>query len=223
MITLHLLENSRALRIAWLLEELELDYEIVTYRRDRSSSAAPEALRRIHPLGKSPVVTDGDITIAESGAIVHHLCTAYGEGLLVPPPSTPGHLQYHYWLHAAEGTFMPVILVDFLASKIRAGVPFFVRPVARAIVGQLRKQYVLPNVSRLVALVESHLAEHKWFAGDDLSGADIQMSFPLQAIAGRIAGAGPHPAIDAYLGRIEQRPAYLRALERAGGFELLKG
>ena len=223
MITLHLLENSRALRIAWLLEELEQDYEIVTYRRGRATPAAPEELRRVHPLGKSPVVTDGDTTLAESGAIVHHLCTTYGEGLLVPPEGTPAHLQYHYWLHAAEGSFMPVILVDFLAGRIRSGAPFLVRPVARAIVGQLRKQYVRPNIERLVALAESHLAQHNWFAGDDLSGADIQMSFPLQAIAGRIGGAGPHDAIDAYLARIEQRPAYLRAVERAGGFALLKG
>jgi len=134
MITVHHLENSRSQRVLWLLEELGLPYEVRRYERDRKSMLAPPALREVHPLGKSPVITDGDITVAESGAIIEYLVERYGQGRLVPPAGTPERLRWRYWLHYAEGSLMPYLLMKLVFDQIeRAKMPFLVKPIAKAI------------------------------------------------------------------------------------------
>ena len=225
MIILHHLENSRSHRILWLLEELGLPYEILNYRRDPQTSLAPPQLTAVHPLGKSPVITDGGRTLAESGAIIEYLVETYGEGRLVPPPGSDGRLRYRYWLHYAEGSLMPILLLALVLRRIEtAPMPFFVRPVARGIAARVKDSFVGPNLDRHLAFVEQALSESPWFAGSELTGADIQMSFPLEAAAVRAGHrggySGDYPSIRGFLERIHARPAYRRALEKGGPFRL---
>ena len=222
MITVHHLENSRSQRILWLLEELGLEYEIERYQRDRETMLAPPALRAIHPLGKSPVVTDGAHTVAESGAIIEYLVERHGRGRLRPSPETDDYLQYRYWLHYAEGSAMPPLLLRLIFARIESGpMPFFARPIARAIAGKVRTAFIDPQIALHLDFQEAELARHEWFAGDEFTAADIQMSFPLEAAAAR-GGFGPQrPRLTAFLERIQARAAYQRALERGGPYSLL--
>lgn len=221
MITLHHLENSRSQRILWLLEELELPYEIRHYQRDPQTGLAPPELVSVHPLGKSPVITDSDRTLAESGAIIEYLVETYGDGRLVPPPGSQERLQYRYWLHYAEGSLMPYLLLALVLRRIEsAQMPFFVRPVARGIAGKVRASFVGPNLDRHLAFVEQALSDSSWFAGSELTGADIQMSFPLEAAAVRAERPDAYPNIRAFLDRVHARPAYRRALDKGGSFGL---
>ncbi|HUD96176.1 MAG TPA: glutathione S-transferase [Woeseiaceae bacterium] len=221
MVTLHHLENSRSQRILWLLEELEIPYEIKLYRRDPETSLAPPELIAVHPLGKSPVITDGDRTLAESGAIIEYLVENYGAGRMLPPPGSAEHLRYRYWLHYAEGSLMPFLLLSLLVRRIEnAPVAFFVRPIARGIAGKLKDTFVKPNIDRHLAFLEQALAESPWFAGPDISGADVQMSFPLEAAAVRTDMVKYYPNLNSWLERIRSRPAYQRALAKGGPFKL---
>jgi glutathione S-transferase len=139
MIVLHHLNNSRSQRILWLLEELGVEYEVKRYQRDAKTMLAPPALRAVHPLGKSPVLTDGDLTLAESGAIIEYLVERYGEGRFIPAAGTPERLRYTFWLHYAEGSAMPPLLMALVFHRIEtAPMPFFVRPIARSIVKKVR-------------------------------------------------------------------------------------
>lgn len=221
MITLHLLENSRAQRVAWLLEEMGTAYEVVSYARDRGTLLAPAALREIHPLGKSPVITDGDTTVAESGAIIDYLVRTYGDGRFVPDTDSPDYIQYQYWMHAAEGSLMPVLLMSLVTMRMRKKAPLLIRPFANMIAGELQKRYVAPNLKSLLAFMDDHLSRNEWFAGRELTGADIQMGYPLQAIESRVGFGPEQPHLAAYVEKIKQRPAYQRALKRTGGLESL--
>ena len=183
MLTVHHLNNSRSQRVLWLLEELEVPYEIVRYERDRKTMLAPPELQKIHPLGKSPVVTDGGKTVAESGAILEYLVETYGNGRLAPARDTPDFERYRYFLHYAEGSLMPLLLMKLVTGKIRQA-PFVVRPIAKAIAGKIDGGFVDPNLARHVTFVDGELAGRDWFAGE-LSAADCQMLFPMQAIAAR--------------------------------------
>jgi len=219
MITVHHLNNSRSQRVLWLLEELGLPYEIKHYQRDAATMLAPAALRKVHPLGKSPVITDGDTTVAESGAIVEYLVEHHGNGRLVPPPGTPERLRYTYWLHFAEGSAMPPLLLKLVCEKVASSpMPFFVKPIARGISAKVLSSFVEPNLNRQFAFMESELAHNAWFAGDTFSAADIQMSFALEAAAQRAGLDARHPHLKAFLGRIHARPAYVSALERGGPY-----
>ncbi len=220
MLTLHHLENSRSQRILWLLEELEVAYEIKRYARDPKTKLAPPELEAIHPLGKSPVITDGDIVVAESGAIIEYLVKNHGNGKLKPADDTEAGRLFTYWLHFAEGSFMPFMVLTLILHRIEtAKVPFFVKPIAKGIADEVRKGYVGPNVKRSLTFIEAHLGKHTWFCGDEMTAADMQMSFPLQAAAGR--GMSGHPNITAFLKRIEALPAYKRAIEKGGPFDPL--
>jgi glutathione S-transferase len=222
MITLHHLENSRSQRILWLLEELGIDYEFRRYERDPETSLAPPELENIHPLGKSPVVTDGDSTLAESGAIIEYLVDNYGDGRLRPAPDSPEYLDYRYWLHYAEGSFMPLMIVSLILSRIEAArMPFFAKPIARGIVAKVRAGYLDDNVSRHLGFMQATLATRKWFAGDELTAADIQMSFAVEAAEVRADLGNAYPALAEFLERIRTLPAYRRALEKGGPYELL--
>jgi glutathione S-transferase len=222
MITVHHLNNSRSQRVLWLLEELGLEYEIKRYERDKKTMLAPAALKKVHPLGKSPVITDGNVTVAESGAIVEYLVEKFGEGRLVPPPGTPAKLRYTYWLHYAEGSLMPPLLMKLVFKRVeKAPMPFFVRPVARAIAKGAGTSFIDPQIKLHLGYIEEELGKHAWFAGKDFTAADIQMSFPLEAAAARGGLDAQWPKLTAFLERIHARPAYQRALERGGKYELL--
>ena len=219
MLTVHHLENSRSQRVLWLLEELGLPYEIEKYQRDPKTMLAPPALAKVHPLGKSPVVTDGALTVAESGAIVEYLVERYGKGRLIPPAGSPERLRYTYWLHFAEGTAMPPLLLKLIFDRVATSpMPFFVRPIARGIADKVQALLVAPNLRRHHDFMEAELKRSEWFAGDDFSAADIQMSFPLEAAAQRAGLDARWPLLTAYLQRIRARPAYRRALERGGPY-----
>lgn len=218
MIILHHLNNSRSQRILWMLEELKLDYEIKRYQRDPVTNLAPQSLKDVHPLGKSPVITDGDITVAESGAIIDYLSRQYGQETMVPQANSEAYRDYSYWLHFAEGTLMPPMVAKLVLDKVRAKAkPFFVKFIANKIADKVMGGYYGPNITANMAFIESHLAGHQWFAGDTFSGADIQMSFPLEASASR--GITGYPNIAHYVERIHARPAYQQALVRGGQYD----
>ena len=219
MLTVHHLENSRSQRVLWLLEELGLPYEIEKYQRDPKTMLAPPALAKVHPLGKSPVVTDGALTVAESGAIVEYLVERYGKGRLIPPAGSPERLRYSYWLHFAEGTAMPPLLLKLIFDRVATSpMPFFVRPIARGIADKVQAMLVAPNLRRHHDFMEAELKRSEWFAGDDFSAADIQMSFPLEAAAQRAGLNASRPKLMAFLKKIHARPAYKKALERGGPY-----
>ena len=219
MITVHHLNNSRSQRVLWLLEELGLPYEIKHYQRDPVTMLAPEALRQVHALGKSPVITDGDATVAESGAIIEYLVGQHGHGKLVPAPGTPERLRYTYWLHFAEGSAMSPLLMKLVFDKVASSpMPFFAKPIARAISSKVLSSLVTPNLERQLDFMEAELGRTPWFVGNDFSAADIQMSFPLEAAAQRAGLNASRPKLMAFLKRIHARPAYKKALERGGPY-----
>jgi glutathione S-transferase len=220
MIVVHHLNNSRSQRVLWLLEELELPYEIQHYQRDAKTMLAPPALREVHPLGKSPVISDGDTVVAESGAIVEYLVGHYGQGRLVPAEGTPERLLYTYFLHYAEGSAMPPLLMKLVFDKIASTpVPFFVKPVVKAIVGKVMDGFVGPQIKTHLDFLEGELARRPWFAGKEFSAADVQMSFPVEAAAQRAGLDAGRPKLMAWLKRIHARPAYRRALKRGGPYD----
>jgi glutathione S-transferase len=219
MLTVHHLDNSRSQRVLWLLEELELPYEIKFYRRDPQTMLAPPELVAVHPLGKSPVLTDGDITVAESGAIIEFVIDRYGAGRLVPPPGTPERRRWTYWLHFAEGSAMSPLLLKLIFDRIRTSpMPFFVKPIARAIADKVEAGFIRPNLTRQLDFMEAELRQRPWFAGNDFSAADIQMGFPVEAAAARAGLDASRPRLMDFLQRIHARPAYRRALERGGPY-----
>jgi glutathione S-transferase len=225
MIVVHHLNNSRSQRVLWLLEELGVPYEVKRYERDKKTMLAPPELKAVHPLGKSPVVTDGDRTLAESGAVVEYLVERYGEGRLIPPAGTAERLRYTYWLHYAEGSAMPPLLLKLIFDRLEsAPMPFFVKPIARSIAREVKSSFVEPQLETHLGYMESELGKAPWFAGDSFSAADIQMSFPLEAAqsrAGLTQASRPH--LFDFLARIHARPAYRRALDKGGSYDLVSG
>ncbi|MCC2957973.1 glutathione S-transferase [Massilia sp. IC2-477] len=220
MIVVHHLNNSRSQRILWLLEELGLDYEIKKYQRDPKTMLAPPELKAVHPLGKSPVITDDGLVVAESGAIVEYLTGRYGNGRLVPAAGTPERLRYTYFLHFAEGSAMSPLLMKLVFDKVEnSRMPFFAKPIARSIARKVKDSFVLPNIRSQLDFLESELGKSTWFAGEEFSAADIQMSFALEAAAARGGLGSQYPKLSAFLQRIHARPAYARALERGGKYD----
>ncbi|MCX7555117.1 glutathione S-transferase [Marinicella sp. S1101] len=221
MITVHHLNNSRSQRILWLLEELGVDYEIKRYERDAETQLAPKELQDVHPLGKSPVVTDGDQVLAESGAIIDYLGYKYGDGKWVPRRNSKKYQPYVYWSHYAEGSLMSPLLLKLVFDKVKESpMPFFVKPIAKAIANKVMSSFVTPNIIRHFKYVEAHLAENTYFAGKDITGADIQMSFPLEAsVAKGAITEQSHPNIYRYVRAFQDRPAYQRALEQGGEYD----
>ncbi|RAS20451.1 glutathione S-transferase [Paraburkholderia bryophila] len=224
MLTVHHLNNSRSQRVLWLLEELGVPYEIKRYQRDPKTMLAPPELRAVHPLGKSPVITDDGQTVAESGAIIEYLIGKYGQGRFAPAPGTPQHLRYTYWLHYAEGSVMPPLLLKLVALRIAgAPMPFFARPIARKIAATLQSTFIDPQLKLHLGYIDEALSTTGWFVGNDFTAADVQMSFPLEAATARGGMEGQIPAITGFLKRIHARPAYQRALERGGKYEIVGG
>ena len=202
----HHLENSRSQRVLWMLEELSLDYDVRRYERDPKTMLAPDSLKRVHPLGKSPVIVDEDngMTIAETGAIVQYLVEKAG-GELGPPVEREEALLYRYWLHYAEGSLMPPLLIKLVLSKI-------------PIMGKLAMKRIQPMIDVHLDFVEAELTRRPWWAGDEISAADIMMSFPLEAAQARGGLDADRPKTTAWLEKIHARPAYKAALERGGPY-----
>jgi glutathione S-transferase len=223
MIVVHHLNNSRSQRVLWLLEELGLAYEIKRYQRDAQTMLAPASLREVHPLGKSPVITDDDRTVAESGAIIEYVVNRYGAGRLAPAPDSPERLRYTYWLHYAEGSAMPPLLLKLMFNRVEsAPMPFFVRPIARSIAQRAKTSFIEPQLKLHLDYMESELGKSEWFAGAEFTAADIQMSFPLEAASVRAGLNESRPRLKAFLDRIHARPAYRRALERGGKYDFVR-
>jgi len=204
MIKVHHLENSRSQRVLWLLEELELPYEIARYERDKKTMLAPPALKRVHPLGKSPVIEDEGRAIAETGAIVDYLVEK-AEGRLGPPANRDSVLRYRHFLHYAEGSMMPPLFGLLIVNRL-------------GLLGRPAKAPILKMLGAHFDWLESELAARDWFAGDEFTAADVMMSFPLEVSRGR-AGLGPdHPHLADWLERIHARPAYSEALKKGGPY-----
>ena len=218
MIVVHHLNNSRSQRVLWLLEELGVPYEVRRYERDAKTMLAPAELRAIHPLGKSPVITDGDKTVAETGAIVEYLIETYGQGRLIPRGGTAERLRYTYWLHYAEGSAMTPLLLKLVFTALPNRAPGLMKGLVKAIAGKAQSGFVDPQVKLHVDYWDAELGKSGWFAGPDFTAADIMMSFPLEAGAAR-GGAGSRPNVKAFLERIHARPAYRAALERGGPYD----
>jgi glutathione S-transferase len=222
MLTVHHLNNSRSQRVLWLLEELGLEYDIKRYERDKKTMLAPPELRAVHPLGKSPVVTDEGLTLAESGAIIEYLVERHGQGRLAPAAGTPERVRYTYWLHYAEGSAMPPLLLALVFSRLPKGpMPFFLKPIVKGISKEVMKAFVSPQVNLHLDYLEGELAKGTYFAGEQFSAADIQLSFPIEAAGARGGLGEKRPRLAAWLQRIHARPAYQRALERGGPYDLL--
>jgi glutathione S-transferase len=223
MIVVHHLNNSRSQRVLWLLEELGVPYEIRKYQRNPKTMLAPPELLQVHPLGKSPVITDDGNTLAESGAIIEYLLARFGpgnQGRLKPEPGTPEALRFTYWLHFAEGSAMPPLLLKLIFDRIpKSPMPFFVKPIAKGISAKVLALMVEPNLKRQLDFMEAELGKSEWFAGSEFSAADIQMSFPVEASAQRAGLDASRPKLMAWLKRIHARPAYRRALERGGPYD----
>ncbi|CAD6519309.1 glutathione S-transferase [Paraburkholderia sabiae] len=222
MLIVHHLNNSRSQRVLWLLEELGVPYEIKRYQRDPKTMLAPPELRAVHPLGKSPVITDDGNTVAESGAIIEYLLERYGQGRFEPAAGTPERLKFRYWMHYAEGSAMPPLLLKLVALRIgSAPMPFFAKPIAKKIAWTLQSTFVDPQIALHMKYIDDSLLETGWFAGNDFTAADIQMSFPLEAATARGNRDAKYPSVARFLDTIHARPAYQRALERGGKYELL--
>lgn len=219
MLTVHHLNQSRSQRVIWALEELSLPYEIVRYQREKTM-LAPKALKKVHPLGKSPVVEDNGLVLAESGAILEYLQETYDpDGLLKPQESTQ-KVQYRFWLHYAEGSLMPPLLMKLVLSSLgKPPVPFGLRTLGKALGKGVEKGWLNQQLETHARYIESHLASHSWFAGEHLSMADIQMSFPVFALLAR-GGIDNLSHTQAWKKKVEMRPAWQRAIQKGGPFTL---
>jgi glutathione S-transferase len=217
MLTVHHLDHSRSQRVLWLLEELEAPYEIAHYQRDAETMLAPPALRTVHPLGKSPVITDGDLTLAETGAIVEYILATYGQGRL----QAADRWRQTYWLHYAEGSAMPPLLTKFLFDFMPDRAPWFMKGLLRGIGRETNKAFIGPQLKMHFDYWESELTRSAWFAGDEFNAADVMMSFPVEVGVGRADAAQGRPKLQAFLERIQARPAYKKAVERGGPYGTL--
>lgn len=217
MLTVHHLEASRSHRILWLLEELGCPYTLQIHRRDPKTLLAPPSLQALHPLGKAPLVVDEDGTVlAESGAILETLAERHGPHLL-PPRGTAAARRCRYWLHFAEGSAMPLQVMGLVFRRVAsAPMPFFARPIARAIAGKVQQGYLAPQMAAQRSLMEAELAEGPWFAGADFSLADLQMDYVVEALAAQPGGLDGHPRLARWLAAVQARPAYQRAVARGG-------
>ncbi len=224
MITVHHLNNSRSQRVLWLLEELAVPYQVKRYQRDAKTMLAPPELRKVHPLGKSPVITDGDVTVAESGAIVEYLLdTCDAANAFRPPVGTADRRRFTYWLHYAEGSAMPPLLLSLIFGRLpKSPMPFFIRPIVRGVADKARQGFIEPQLRNHLVFMEGEMAGRSWFAADTFTAADIQMSFPLEAFAARGGLDASKPNLWAWLERIHARPAYKKALEAGGPYELMR-
>jgi glutathione S-transferase len=223
MLVVHHLNNSRSQRVLWLLEELGLPYDLRRYQRNPETLFAPPEQKAVHPLGKSPVVVDGDLTLAESGAIIEYRADRYGEGRLAKPFGSAERVRYTYWLHYAEGSAMTPLLLKLMFDRVAgARMPFFVKPIVKGVRAKVMEAFIGPNLELHLDYLEGELARAPWFCGDEMTAADVQMSFPLELMVVRAGLDDRRPKLMDWLRRIHARPAYQRALERGGKYDYAK-
>jgi glutathione S-transferase len=226
MLTVHHLEKSRSHRVLWLLEELGLEYEINVYERKPGKLSAPPELRAIHPLGKSPVITDTDASgerfaLAESGAILEWLAETHAPGVLAVQSEEPARRNYLYWMHYPEGSLMLPFIISLVMRQMRkARMPFFARPIAKRLTGQVLTRYLQPQIDTHLGVIEAHLTDNEWLAAGRFTAADVQLCYALVASSSRTGWSEKYPAIGAYLSRLQARPAYQRAIEKGGPVQL---
>ncbi len=218
MLTVHHLNDSRSQRVLWLLEELEVPYEIVRHQRNPETMLAPPELKAVHPLGKAPVIVDDGRTVAETGAILEHIARRHGGERLRPPPGADAGDRVTYWLHYAEGSAMPPLLLKLIFSVMPKRAPALVRPIVAQIAAKAQSTIVDPQLKTHIAFWEAELGRDAWFAGPEFTLADIMMSFPVEAAASRAPFGPEHRRLRAFLNTIHGRPAYRRALERGGAY-----
>jgi len=219
MIVVHHLNNSRSQRVLWLLEELGLPYEIKRYERNAATMLAPPELRAVHPLGKSPVLDDGEVRVAETGAIIEYLLDVYdAEQRLRPARGTAEGRRFSYWLHYAEGSAMPPLLLKLVFAQLPKRAPALLRPLVNGIAAKAQARFIDPQLKAHADWQEKELAATGWFGGLHFSAADIMMSFPLEAAASRAIDLSAYPNIALFLKAIHARPAWKRALERGGAY-----
>jgi len=214
VVTVHHLELSRSTRVLWALEELGVAYELKTYKRHPKTFRAGPEIKQVHAVGRFPVLTIGDVVLAESGAILEHLADTYDA---LRPKDASGLRHYRFWLHFAEGSLMPPLLVALITGRLRTGAPWPVSMLTSAVANKIDQSYTTPQLADLLGPVDAHLAEHTWFAGENLSMADIQMSYPVMAALERVRGAKvQHPNMVRWAAAVQARPAYQKALEVGG-------
>ncbi len=219
MITVHHLENSRSQRVLWLLEELGLNYDVKRYPRDKKTSLAPPELTKIHPLGKSPIVEIDGVIYAETGAIIEHVVDNLAGGRLSPARGSDDHRRYKYWMHAAEGSYMPPLLISLFMDRFdTAPMPFFAKPVARKLAQGVRDAYLNHTTAALFGYLDAELGKRPFLAGNEFSAADVIMSFPAETSIIRVETAKRSKNIKAYVEKLHARPAFKRALERGGPY-----
>jgi glutathione S-transferase len=204
MIRVHHLNNSRSQRVLWLLEEIDTPYEVVPYERDKKTMLAPKELRRVHPLGKSPIIEDNGRIFAETGLIVEYLVQRYGPDL-APPSGSDSYWRYKYWLHYAEGSLMPPLLLKLVINRL-------------GLLGRPARSFVNTQLKLHLDFLEGELSKGPWFLGETFSAADIMMSFPLEAARARAGLDGTRPNLMDFLKRTHARDAYKRALEKGGAY-----
>ena len=218
MITVHDLENSQSMRILWLLEELGAEYETKTYKRRRDNRLAPDEYRALHPAGTSPTVTIGDKAIAETNAIVEVILDEFPESTLRPKPGDPARVEFLYWFHATQGTFMPLLLDQIIMKGMVSNVPFFLKPLMRAVTGKVMQLFIMPRTTRILGHMDNALAHGKWLAGDTFTAADIVMGYCLENLKMQPGALEGYANIQRYIKDFGERPAFKRALDSHGGF-----
>ena len=219
-LTVHHLDNSRSQRVLFVLEELGVPYEIRRYRRDAKTMLAPASLRQVHPLGKSPVLTDGALTLAETGAIMEYLAATYDDGTLMPADAE-ARRRVTYYLHYAEGSLMPLMLLSLVFARLPRQAPLLLRPLLKRVAAGVQGRFVGPQMALHLDYLEAELAGRPWFGGDRFTLADAQMSFPVEIAGLRLRKLGAaRPRLQDWLDRVRRRPAYARALDRGGPYDL---
>jgi glutathione S-transferase len=217
-LVLHHLNNSRSQRILWLLEELNLEYKLIRYERDERTNLAPDTLKAAHPLGRAPILSTGNGVLVESGAIIDYLIRHYATETFQLPVAENARQDYQFWMHFAEASLMPPLVATLVMNKAQQQAsPFFIKPLVNKVVTAIMQAYYGPNLRTSVDYVENHLANHPWFAGEAPSGADVQMIFALEAVL--MGQSKEYPAIRAYVDKVHQRPAYIRALAIGGPYD----
>ncbi|MFN8847659.1 MAG: glutathione S-transferase family protein [Bdellovibrionales bacterium] len=220
MLTVHHLEKSRSHRVIWLLEELGIPYELKIYKRDPKTLLAPPELKKIHPLGKSPVITDGSLVVAESGAILEYLVDKYGKGRFKPEIGTQEFQDYRYFLHYTEGSLMPYLVMSLVFNMLpQQPVPFFMKPVMKGISEAVHRMFLYPNLITHFEFLENHLKKSSWFAGPEMTATDIQISFALLSAESKLSSIFNYPKLKSINEKFRQRPAFKRALEKGGPIE----
>ena len=221
MLTLHHLENSQSIRILWLLEELGIPYEFKMYDRNPETMLAPDEYKKVSPLGTAPVITDGDVTLAESNAIIEYILDTYAQGRLRPAAGTPDRAAYLFWFHASQGSFTPLLTMGYIFGRITSSVPFFLKPIIGGVMGQVQKLFLQPRIQRFMGEVERQLAKTKWFAGDEITAADVAMSYCMEVGSVSLDDFKKYPNAKRYLKQLRETPSYKAAMEKDGKFNPL--